>query len=89
MQRVNWSHLFLQDRVESSCESASRNLSFPVGFPEATFNIGSDTGRESYFIFASDVLKHSNVNTVAAIFRRGKHGKERSREHMGFVLKVV
>lgn len=89
MQKVNWSHLFLQDGVESSCESASRNLPFPVSFPETNFNITSDTGREPYFIFASDVLKHSNTNTVAAMFGSGKRGKERSREHTGFVLEVV
>lgn len=62
----------------NSCESASRNLA--VSFPEATFNIISGTGRESYFIFPSDILKHSNANTVAGMFGRGKHGKERSRE---------
>lgn len=66
MQRVNWNHLFLQDRLESSCESASRNLSFPVSFPKAAFNIISDTGREFYFIFASDVLKRSDANTCIA-----------------------
>lgn len=87
MQRVCWSHLFPWDRVESSRESASKNLSFPVSSPEAT--LISDTGREPCFIFASDVLKHSNTNTAAAMFGRGKHDKERSRGHMGFVLELV
>lgn len=87
MKRVCWSHLFLQDRVESSRESASKNLSFPVSSPEATLIL--DTERESCFIFASDVLKYLNTNTAAAMFGRGKHDKERSRELMGFVLEVA
>lgn len=81
MQRVNWGHLFLQDRIHSSCESASRNLSLPVCFAKVTFNIISKTGKEFYFIFDSDVLKHSEANTVAFMFGRGKQGKERNRTY--------